>query len=256
MRALYTIIILFAMLSCNSDKQIETVEDSVAIDSMEADGTITDTADITPQSVQKAGEVKIFKGLYSFGNEVSTFRECENPSKLYWLEDKSKKLSSAYKKATEFLSYPYESVYIEVKGYLKGKSNIGYAEEYENVLIVTDLISLKPKSYRTECFNYEFICLGNEPFWSLDILPDEKLIALKDVGSEKTYTFPYSAGKIAGNRITFQTSNDKKETLKAVITRENCSDGMSDRVYSHSAEVTINGKTLKGCAIKKGDSLK
>ena len=256
MKAASLLSLLVDFLACNSDKQIETVEDSIAIDTLAADGTATDTADATPQLPKTPEELKIFKGLYSFGSEVSTFRDCKNTGKLYWLEDKSNKLSSAYKKATDFQSYPYESVYIEVKGYLKGKSNIGYAEEYENVLTVTDLISLKPKSYRTECFDYEFICLGNEPFWSLEIIPNEKLIALKDVGSEKTYTFPYTAGKVHGNSITFETSNDKKETLKAVIKKEVCSDGMSDRVYRHSARVTINGKTLIGCAIKRDDNLK
>jgi uncharacterized membrane protein len=41
-----------------------------------------------------------------------------------------------------------------------------------------------------------------------------------------------------------------------LIKKEKCSDGMSDRSYNFSAEIAINGETLKGCAIKKGDLVK
>jgi uncharacterized membrane protein len=117
------------------------------------------------------------------------------------------------------------------------------------------VITAVQKSFTTDCFVYEFIGLGNEPFWSLDIIPTEKIIALKDVGTEKTYVFPYKAAKLAGSTLTYDVTNDKKETLKITIAKETCSDGMSDRNYNYSAQVSINGKLLKGCAIRKGDKL-
>ncbi|MEJ6980818.1 hypothetical protein WG906_10180 [Pedobacter sp. P351] len=243
--------LLFIFFACNSGKQMKTVEDSVAIDTMRAEGQALDTSSIPKLSKQ----IKPYKGLFILGNEVSAFTDCNN-GKLYWLEDKSKKLLPAYKKSTQFLSYPYESVYLEVKGYLKGKSNMGYAGDYENVLVVTDLITSKQKSFHTDCFNYEFIGLGNEPFWSLEIIPSEKIIALKDVGNDKTYTFPYNPGKSSASSTIYESYNDKKQSIKAIITKQKCSDGMSDRIYNYAAEVTIDGRTLKGCAIKKGDNIK
>lgn len=251
MKSLLVIIIYSIFLGCSSGKQPNQSEDTTLIDTLEPDGTITDTTEITPSS-QPAKEIKTFKGLYTLGDEVNTFRDC-NTGKVYWVEDESKKLTAAYQKTKVFLSYPYESVYAELKGYLKGKSNIGYAEEYENVLLVTNVGVVKQKSFRTECYNYEFVCLGNEPFWSLDINPQEQLLVLKDVGSEQTFVFPYKAGKSSGNTITYATTNDKKESLKAIITKETCSDGMSDRTYNYSAQISFNGKLLKGCAIKKGE---
>lgn len=250
MKILSLIVLLF-FLGCSSGKQPNQSEDTTLIDTVEPDGTITDTNKITPSS-QSSKRAKTFKGLYKLGDEVNTFRDCET-GKVYWVEDESKKLAQAYQKTKAFLSYPYESVYAEVSGYLRGKSNIGYAAEYENVLLVTNVDVVKQKSFRTECYNYEFVCLGNEPFWSLDINPQEQLIVLKDVGSEQTYVFPYKAGKSSGNTIIYDTTNDKKELLKAIITKETCSDGMSDRTYNYSAQISFNGKLLKGCAIKKGE---
>lgn len=230
--------------------------DTATKDTLQSDRRREDTplaSTDTNNSIPK--DIKTFKGLYTSGNEVSTFRDCNNPSKVYWLEDKSNKLKASYKKTEGFLSYPYESIYVEIKGYLKGKSTVGYAAEYENVLTVTEVITAKQKSFNTDCFQYEFILLGNEPFWSVDIIPSEKIIAFKDVGSEKTYVFPYEAAKASGNTLTYQVSNDQKQSIKILITKETCSDGMSDRKYQYSAQATINGKTLKGCAIKKGDKV-
>lgn len=186
---------------------------------------------------------------------MSTFRDCDNPKATYWIEDESNKLASSYQKTEGFLSYPYESMYVELKGYLKGKSTMGYASEYENVLVVTDVISAKQKSFSTECFAYEFIALGNEPFWSVEIIPSEKIIALKDVAAEKAYVFPYKVSKKSGNTISYESSNDKNQTIEVLIIKNPCSDGMSDRKYNYSALVQINGKALKGCAIKKGDKV-
>lgn len=257
-----TVIILslfFILSGCGWGRQTETSENTAIIDTAETDGTQTGSSH-PPETVQSSDaqeprQSRIFRGLYISRNEVSTFRDCTNPESVYWLEDESKKLAPAYKKTTGYLAYPYESIYVEVKGYLKGKSNTGYAEEYQNVLIVTDLITSKQKSISSDCFAFEFIAVGNEPFWSLDIIPSEKIIALKDVGVEKTYVFPFKAAKVVGNTFTYQTTNDRKQTLKAIIIKEPCSDGMSDRKYNYSAQVTINGKTLKGCAFTKREKV-
>ena len=256
MKTLSILSLFFILFGCGSGRQTEITENTAVIDTAELDGTVTDSSEpIESTDSELSKKSKTFKGLYISGNEVSTFRSCDNPENIYWVEDESKKLASSYKKATSFLSYPYESILIEFTGYLKGKSNIGYAGEYDNVLVVTDVITAKQKSFNTDCFAYEFIALGNEPFWAVEIIPEEKIITLKDVGIEKTYIYPYKAAKVVGNTFTYEVANDRKQSIKVVITKETCSDGMSDRKYNYSALVIINGKTLNGCAIKKGDKV-
>jgi uncharacterized membrane protein len=133
---------------------------------------------------------------------------------------------------------------------------MGYVAEQEVALVVTEVIRIEVKTFRTDCYKYEFIAVGNEPFWSVDIIPNEKLIVLKDVAEDKVYLFPYQNGVVSGTSIRYQTKNDLKETLTLHFKKESCSDGMSDNVYFYSAEVNINGKVLKGCAIKKGDIIR
>lgn len=196
----------------------------------------------------------LFKGLYTFGNEVNTFRDCGG-NKVYWVNDSLANMEQAYKSASKFLSYPYESVYAEFKGYLAGRSELGYASEYENVLVVTEIIKLEAKNFRTECYNYEFIALGNEPFWSLDIIPSEKRIMFKNAGLEKVHEFIYSAPVREAGFYRYEPISPGQDKLSILIREEQCSDGMSDRKYNHSAEINLNGVLFKGCAIKKADQL-
>lgn len=216
--------------------------------------TITDTLAAVDSNVAIIEKNPVvFKGLYTFGNEVRTFRDCRGGQAVYWVNDSLASLRDRYEKTNRFPSYPYESVYAEVKGYLSGKSNMGYASEYENVLVVTEVVKVEPKNFRTECYNYEFIALGNEPFWSVDIIPDEKRIVFKNVGEEKAVEFIYKPASVSSGVYRYEAKSRGNKKIIVVIRKEKCSDGMSDRQYNYSAEATIDGKTYKGCAIKKGD---
>ena len=238
-----TVFMLFIMAlfaSCNSQKATDK----------QADTTQASHTDISPPPVDKTPVT--FKGMYTFGNEVNTFRDCSNQV-TYWVNDSLADLQKPYEQVMQHLSYPHESAYAEVKGYLSGRSTLGYASEYENVLVVTEVIKLEAKNLKTDCYDYEFIALGNEPFWALDIVPTEQQMVFKNVGENKVYRFPYQPANIGGGVYRFETSNEAKDKLVVVIREEACSDGMSDNTYRYSAEVVLNGITLKGCAVKKGD---
>ncbi|MEJ7692889.1 hypothetical protein [Daejeonella sp.] len=243
----YALILFTAIIiqSCSSPQKRADTSDSISV---------TDSAiavDSTIAVIEKTPVV--FKGLYTFGNEVRTLRDCSGSQTVYWVNDSIASLRDKYEKTNRFPSYPYESVYAEVRGYLSGKSRLGYASEYENVLVVTEIIKLEPKNFRTACYNYEFIALGNEPFWSVDIIPQEKRIIFKDVGQERALEFIYASAKVSGEVYRYEATSARNNKIAVVIRKEKCSDGMSDRQYNYAAEVTVNGTIYKGCAIKKGD---
>ena len=241
-RLLNATITLALFISCNSsmDKRVGTDTSSNQKESKAAPAI-----DKTPQT---------FKGLFGNDKGTNAFRDCDDTGKTYWVSN-SDSISQEYKKATKFLTYQGETVYAEVKGYLAGKSTSQSAVGYDNELIITSVDILEQKNYKTFCYDFEFIALGNEPFWSIDIIPTEQKIVLKNVASDKVYVFPYRPANVVGivHRFEAKTRND---TLVILIKKEKCSDGMSDRSYNFSAEIEINGETLKGCAIKKGDLVK
>lgn len=216
-----------------------------------------DTGALSKELIDPAKEKyrKSFKGLYTLGNEVSTFYDCSTNT-TYWLTDSTKRLAKLYESADRALPYPYESVYVELTGYLKGKSSLGYAAEYENELVVNDVIRLKPKDFQTDCYPYEFVALGQEPFWSLEIIPHEKRIVFKDIGTQQVYEFPYASATEGQGRTRYEvTSHNKKNKMEVTLREQVCSDGMSDRKYNYSATIVLNGKEFAGCAIRKGDRI-
>ena len=239
-KSLFPLLLALIFFSCNSPKTSSGQADSAI---SEKPATASATVNKTPV---------LFKGMYTYGKGLNTFMDCSSQI-TYWVNDSLAPLKEPYQKAVQPLPYPNESVYAEVKGYLSGKANVGPAHDYENVLVVTDIMKVEAKNFRTECYNYEFIAKGNEPFWSLEIVPTEQQIVLKDISTNKVYQFPYQPANSGGGVHRFETTDGAKNKLVVVIREEPCSDGMSDQKYRYSAEVVINGRTLKGCAIKKGD---
>ena len=240
--------IMTIMASCPRKVKFTPPPDEVRVD--------TGVINRAPVQLDSSANARVsFKGLYTVGNEVSTFYDCST-QKTFWLTDSTGRLAKLYEAADRGLTYPYESVYVEVQGYLKGKSALGYASEYENELVVKDVFILRPKDFQTDCYPYEFIALGNEPFWALDIIPHEKRIVLKDVGNQKVYEFPYVEAETKQEETLYTVqSRNKKDKLTVLIQKQVCSDGMSDRQYNYSATITLNGTTLKGCAVRKGEKI-
>ncbi len=235
----YLLLLIGALFlsACNSNQQ-----QNLTTDSLDTLNTIA-VIDRTP---------KTFKGLFVINPEGNTFQDCDNQH-IYWITDSTSQLRTKYEDAIKPLPYSKERAYAEVTGYLDGKAKSGMATDYDNVLVVTKIDRIEAKNFRTECYQYEFIALGTEPFWSLDIMPNEQRIILKDLSQNKSFEFPYEPANIGGGVYRFESKNSSKDKLVVVIRKENCSDGMSDNTYNYSAEVVINSRTLKGCAVKKGD---
>lgn len=89
--------------------------------------------------------------------------------------------------------------------------------------------------------------VGTEPFWALT-LTDESLVLERPDFEDETYprhafekNDPTKEGEARAELITNEIS--------LTLTARKCSDGMSDRVYPLTAELTKGDELLKGCAL-------
>lgn len=89
-------------------------------------------------------------------------------------------------------------------------------------------------------FSGDFNLVGTEPFWGGKIRADS--LTLSRPGE------PDVDAANAGVRVEGDVGVWGSGHLVMKLTPEACSDGMSDRQYSHRAEVMFNGQMLKGCA--------
>ncbi|WP_299302549.1 SH3 domain-containing protein [uncultured Litoreibacter sp.] len=92
-------------------------------------------------------------------------------------------------------------------------------------------------------------CIGNEPFWSLNINANSSVGF--EIAGEDRQSYPLAWSTSSQNNgdggYAFGTGD-----MDGVLRREICSDGMSDRDYGWSVDVILRGQApqlLSGCCI-------
>ncbi len=89
--------------------------------------------------------------------------------------------------------------------------------------------------------------LGTEPFWAIDISKTNNAATFSRPGeADIVLGFPAESPGADGAFVLTSTSPEGDAVM--MLRKQECSDGMSDRVYPWAAEVVFKGETLKGCA--------
>lgn len=93
------------------------------------------------------------KGLITFGHEVRTFEPCGS-AKVYWIKDlPDAKLSKMYQDKTNSQSAPYTPMMAELVLKNIGKAHEGFAEQYDGVLELVEIISVEIVTANNYCEN-------------------------------------------------------------------------------------------------------
>ncbi|MAC81046.1 MAG: hypothetical protein CML66_23650 [Rhodobacteraceae bacterium] len=105
---------------------------------------------------------------------------------------------------------------------------------------------LKPRPRDPDyAFTRALTCGGTEPFWGLRVVQDDSAVLI--LMGEDDATLPahrLRPGKDHKDRFTLSLG----DSSAALISVQQCSDGMSDRIYGLKINLTINKqKPLSGC---------
>lgn len=96
-----------------------------------------------------------------------------------------------------------------------------------------------------------FFARGNEPFWSLNIYSDNKIVFF-EMNQPEIVAFNYKEEKSdRENEIVISAQTDKVE-LVVTILRDSCKDNMSGEIFDHQASVRLKNSSseeivLNGC---------
>ena len=90
-----------------------------------------------PKATTQPGTI-IYKGLYSFGPEEKSFKDCSQ-ARMFWATDSSAQLELQYSQLG--FEKPYVPVYIEVEG-KKVKSAAGDIAAFDSTLVVTKVLKI------------------------------------------------------------------------------------------------------------------
>lgn len=191
---------------------------------------VADTSAISSSKV--AQEVEL-AGLYS----KSRFISCSDNSELKVAGD-TKKLDSLYYNVLP-VAYEGQNIFVKLKGTL-----------VSNELTVKEVVLAEEKNEKNTCVPFDYWCMGNEPFWRVQISEKENLIDFYNPMEQKYVHFSFSKPEIKQNS-TIYTAEEKggKHKIKITISPEKCGDGMSERSYSFKSEAVLDGTTFKGCAV-------
>ena len=96
----------------------------------------------------KKGKAFVYKGIYSFGPEVRSFKDC-NTGIEFWVTDTSKQLELKYSQLN--FEKPYEPVYVEVEGNKVHSGAEGLGAEYDSTLVVSRLIKITKEIPQDVC---------------------------------------------------------------------------------------------------------
>lgn len=198
-------------------------------------------------------EEKEFAGLYfpSGSATVAMFRLCDDSGSTssYLVEDGTNSLDTLYRKILP-TSYPYQSIFIKVIGNIKLKEN----KTKNPAIVVKKVMVVEQKNYRNNCIPYDYWCMGNEPFWQVQISEKENLIDFFDPMMPRFYHFAFSKAVIKGNTTKYIAEDkEAKSKIEITVSKEKCSDGMSEREYNYKSVVVLDGTAYNGCAVSFGD---
>ncbi len=93
----------------------------------------------------------------------------------------------------------------------------------------------------------DFVGIGNEPFWSVEI-DNEKLVLFKLADWQKPVIVPIE-NPVMNKDSTFYSLPTEDSRLTVTIIPRFCSDGISDFLYEYKMIVRFKGSAYEGCGV-------
>ncbi len=87
--------------------------------------------------------------------------------------------------------------------------------------------------------------VGQEPGWTLDIVPDDRIEFTTNYGERRIVT-PDPGAVTDGDRTVYHPVTESAD-LRVVVSPEPCADAMSGAPYPLTVKVALDGQTYSGC---------
>ncbi|MEZ8885193.1 hypothetical protein FCV60_21920 [Vibrio sp. F13] len=191
-----------------------------------------------PLSIQP--KTFIMRGQVVVGHESRTFTPCGSQQQ-YWL-DLSPELAL---EAQGLSTRPYQALYGELIGHLTVPSQTGYNADF-TARFVVDQVNILTAENPDRCVQplRSTRVFGNEPFWSATF--DKDQLKYTKMG-EQPQTLDIESSRTTSSSRDYQLEG-KAAQGKLNLTKESCSDGMSDSIYGWHAKLNLNDSNYNGCA--------
>lgn len=187
------------------------------------------------------------RGLMRQGGGVYALLESQT-YQMYQLADSTNTLDSLNKKAVGPLTYDGEAVYIDVTG-KPGPPSARTGAVFE-VYKIDTLMAKTMENLAVLEFPFDFWVYG--PDWELEITNFEGGLYYKNWGTNMAWRGAWVVPKYNGTSWIYDVPANEPYTgeMTVVIKLEKMTDPKTGKNYNYSGEVTANGQTFKGGAIR------
>lgn len=255
MKYIYFIAAVLIIFSCN---QTPTTEKTVFVnDTTHVQDTVIFVKDST-MAIAFADSLPsgAYQGMYPCkGCEGIQQTILFTPDKKYRLEELTWGKSSIPKKTEGIWEIKTGMVWMYQQGkppmkFFLRKDSL-FTDSLQYALVKRELAVINPSWKQKQSEGIDFIGVGNEPFWSLEI-DNEKMISFKLTDWKKPVVVTSQKPTITKDSTLYMLSSGGMP-LRVIIYPQFCSDGMSDFLYQYKVAVSFKGNTYKGCGVMLGN---
>ena len=126
-----------------------------------------------------------------------------------------------------------------------------FTDSLQYALVKRELADINPSWKEKQKAGIDFIGVGNEPFWNIEI-DNDNTIAFKLADWKKPLIVAVVQPTVVKDSTIYNLVADKNP-LKIIILSQFCSDGMSDMLYQYKVVVQYKGVVYKGCGVMLGN---
>lgn len=131
------------------------------------------------------------------------------------------------------------------------KNDSLFTDSLQYALVKRELATINPSWKQKQTEGIDFIGVGNEPFWSLEI-DNEKMILFRLADWKKPVIAAVQDPVVTADSTVYKLTSGK-DLLRITVLPHFCSDGMSDFLYQYKVVVTFKGSGYKGCGVMLGN---
>jgi uncharacterized membrane protein len=234
--SLFSVCLSALVLSACSERQAQPAEGA-------AEPAAPVPADF-PATTESSLSLK--RGVMSLSAERMTFRLCGDDAGLWVIDQTDGLLHEVFANEPE----PLE-IYVEAHGERSPvPAGVADARGFPGAFILEEVLYAAPPGEDQGCAapapTYIVRAHGNEPFWSIEITPEDKLIWRQPDEPRELTIDAFQSEDVEGTVSYSGAAQGHK--LELLVDAQACRDSMSGAYFAYSARAAFDGEELKGCA--------
>ncbi|MEQ1579133.1 MAG: hypothetical protein ABL964_00935 [Steroidobacteraceae bacterium] len=200
----------------------------------------------TPTPADAESSLAIKRGTVALTADTRVLRLCGQTEDLWLVQQDDQLLDETYAKLA---GEPQAPLFVELRGErIASPPGTTIPPSFKQAFVIEELLYAGVPTEGGGCAAaipaYRVLARGNEPFWSVEIDSDQLL--LRKPGEPAPSKYSVQETQDAEGSVTYRGASGDK-TLGITVTNSPCSDSMSGEYFAYTADLVLDGRTLRGC---------